>query len=113
MSEAEAALSGLKLAAQFGHQKVILESDSKVLVDGLNGRMGNRAWTILPIINDIRKLTASFVSCEWFWASRSQNMDAHEPAKLGRGLVEARSWLNRAPLALMHVLSSDGLPGPP
>ncbi|KAL6286024.1 hypothetical protein ACE6H2_010414 [Prunus campanulata] len=54
MFEAEAALSGLKLAAQFGHQKVILEYDSKVLVDGLNGRMGNRAWTILPIINDIR-----------------------------------------------------------
>ncbi|KAI5327744.1 hypothetical protein L3X38_027140 [Prunus dulcis] len=79
MSEAEAALSGLKLAAQFGHHRIILESDSKVLC----------------------------------WAPRSQNMAAHEAAKLGRGLVEARCWLNRAPLALMHVLNSDGLPGPP
>ncbi|BFG34916.1 hypothetical protein CerSpe_211900 [Prunus speciosa] len=113
MSEAEAALFGLKLAAQFGHQRVILESDSKVLVEGLIGKLGNRAWTILLIVKDIRKLAASFVSCEWFWAPRSQNMAAHEAAKLGRGLVEARCWLNRALLALMHVLNSDGLPGPP
>lgn len=90
-----------------------MASDSKVLVDGLNGKMGNRAWTILPIIKDIRKLAASFVSSEWCWAPRSQNMAVHEAAKLGRGLVEARCWLNRAPLALMHVLNSDGLPGPP
>lgn len=33
-------------------------------------------------------------------------MAANEAAKLGRGL-------NRAPLALAHVLNSAGLPGPP
>ncbi|ONI06162.1 hypothetical protein PRUPE_5G044600 [Prunus persica] len=100
MSEAEAALSGLKLAAQFGHHRI-------------SWHLIPKAWTILPIIKDIRKLAASFVSSEWCWAPRSQNMAAHEAAKLGRGLVEARCWLNRAPLALMHVLNSDGLPGPP
>ncbi|BBH02943.1 hypothetical protein Prudu_013664 [Prunus dulcis] len=79
MSEAEAALSSLKLAAQFGNHRI--------------------SWHLIPN--------------EWCWAPRSQNMAAHEAAKLGRGLVEARCWLNRAPLALMHVLNSDGLPGPP
>lgn len=91
MSEVEVALAGLKLAANFGHQRVILESDSKVLVDGLNGKRGNRAWTILPIIMEIRKLAAAFVSCEWCWAPRRENKVAHEVAKLGRGLVEVPS----------------------
>ncbi|CAB4307296.1 unnamed protein product [Prunus armeniaca] len=43
-----------------------------------------------PLSKDIRKLAASFGSCEWFWVPRSQNMAALEAAKLGRGLVEAQ-----------------------
>lgn len=43
ISEAESALTGLKLAAHCGHQRAILESNSKVFVDGLNDKKGNTA----------------------------------------------------------------------
>ncbi|KAH0972142.1 hypothetical protein GBA52_024298 [Prunus armeniaca] len=36
--------------------KIVMESDSRALVDGLKGNLGNRVWTVLPIINEIRRL---------------------------------------------------------
>ncbi|XP_021815817.1 uncharacterized protein LOC110758301 [Prunus avium] len=49
-AEAEAAISGLHLAAINGNKKVIMESDSKVLIDGIKGGMRNCAWGIFPLI---------------------------------------------------------------
>ncbi|XP_008242862.1 PREDICTED: uncharacterized protein LOC103341160 [Prunus mume] len=44
---------------------------------------------------------------------RSSNRAAHEAAAIGCRAVELESWVTQPPLSLIHVLVSDGLPGPP
>ncbi|CAL9007311.1 unnamed protein product [Prunus brigantina] len=100
--EAEAAVLGLDLAANLGYSDVYVESDSKTLVDGINGEIRHRAWTIRPSIEVI-----------WRWVQRSSNRAAHEAAAIGSRAVELESWVTQPPLSLIHVLVSDGLPGPP
>ncbi|BFG36616.1 hypothetical protein CerSpe_228900 [Prunus speciosa] len=111
--EAEAALRGLKLARRDGHDNVIVETDSKVLKQCIEGDTRNRGWTILPLILEIRQLAANFGSLEWNWIPRSANRAAHEAARIGSGAVAQVSWVDRPPPSLVSILVSDGLPGPP
>lgn len=67
IAEGRAALRGLKMAIQNGFKKVVIESDSKGLVDGVGGKQG----TIFPLLMEIRKLSSRFESLEWRWVPRS------------------------------------------
>lgn len=60
-AEAEAALGGLKLALLSNYRKVTMETDSLVLKAGVDGKLENRAWKILPILLEIRRMEAMFV----------------------------------------------------
>ncbi|CAL2275834.1 unnamed protein product [Prunus armeniaca] len=111
--EAEAAVMGLLLAANLGYSDVYVESDSKTLVDGIKGDIRNRAWTIRPYIEVIWRRADQFRSVFWRWVQRSSNQATHEAAAIGCRAVELESWVTQPPLSLMHVLVSDGLPGPP
>ncbi|CAL9010413.1 unnamed protein product [Prunus brigantina] len=111
--EAEAAVMGLELAANLGYSDVYVESDSKTLVEGIKGEIRNRAWTIRPSIEVIWRKAVQFRSVFWRWVQRSSNRAAHEAAAIGCRAVELESWVSQPPLSLIHVLVSDGLPGPP
>ncbi|CAB4313879.1 unnamed protein product [Prunus armeniaca] len=60
-AKAEAALGGLKLALLSNYRKVTMETDSLVLKAGVDGKLENRAWKILPILLEIRRMEAMFV----------------------------------------------------
>ncbi|BFG29592.1 hypothetical protein CerSpe_158660 [Prunus speciosa] len=60
IAEGRADLRGLKMAIQNDFKKVVMESDSKGSVDG--GKQGNKAWTIFPLLMEIRKLSLGFLS---------------------------------------------------
>ncbi|CAL9019814.1 unnamed protein product [Prunus brigantina] len=112
-AEAAAAIEGLQLAAQHGYEDIVLETDSKALVEGVHGSSKNQAWSILPLLDDIRCLCHNFQAVRWKWVSRNANRAAHMAATIGYGAVELESWANRPPQSLVHVLVSDGLPCPP
>ncbi|CAL9007008.1 unnamed protein product [Prunus brigantina] len=112
-AEADAALSGLNLAMSLRHRKVMMETDSLALKSGIAGNYGNRAWSILPILLEIRRMESLFDSVEWCWIPRSKNRVAHLAASIGIGAVHRETWLNQPPPSLVRVLSSDGLPCPP
>lgn len=59
-AEADAVLSGLKLALSLSHRKVMMETDSLVVKFGIAGNYGNRAWSILPIVLEIRRMEGLF-----------------------------------------------------
>ncbi|BFG29224.1 hypothetical protein CerSpe_154980 [Prunus speciosa] len=111
--QAEAAIKGLQLASQCGYLDIVMETDSKVLVDGVKGSASNQAWRILPILEDIRSLCHNFHEVRWRWVSRNANRAAHMAAAIGFGSVELESCAYRPPQSLVHVLVSDGLPCPP
>lgn len=77
IAEGRAALRGLKKAIQNDFKKVVMESDSKGLVDGVGGKQGNKVWMIFPLLIEIRKLSSRFESLEWRWVPRSCNGAAH------------------------------------
>ncbi|CAB4283451.1 unnamed protein product [Prunus armeniaca] len=104
-AEAEAALGGLKLALLSNYRKVTMETDSLVLKAGVDGKLENRAWKILPILLEIR--------LEWSWIPRKKNLAAHAAASFGIGTVHRVTWLDQPPPSLMGVLTFDGLPCPP
>ncbi|CAB4308280.1 unnamed protein product [Prunus armeniaca] len=70
-AEGRAALRGLKKAIQNDFKMVVMESDSKGLVDGVGGKQGNN------LLMEIRKLSSRFESLEWRWVPRSCNGAAH------------------------------------
>ncbi|CAB4277855.1 unnamed protein product [Prunus armeniaca] len=102
-AEGRAALRGLKKAIQNDFKVVVMESDSKGLVDGVGGKQGNKVWTIFTLLMEIRKLSSRFESREWSW-----------PLWLG-WVVELWRWkagsIDRQ--SLVHVLVADGMSCPP
>ncbi|CAL8996520.1 unnamed protein product [Prunus brigantina] len=112
MVEALATLHALALAKLMKFDHVSFETDSKILCDGIKGAIGNRIWTIYPLIQEIRKVSYAFPHIEWNWIPRKRNRAAHVAASIGARAVELESWVNRPPPSMMRVLISDGLPCP-
>ncbi|CAL9023602.1 unnamed protein product, partial [Prunus brigantina] len=112
-AEAAAAVKGLQLASQVGQLGIVMETDSKVLFYGVNDHGCRQAWSILPLLEEIRLLSLNFREVRWSWVSRNANRAAHKAASIGFGSVELKSWAFRPPQSLVHVLVSDGLPCPP
>ncbi|CAB4270558.1 unnamed protein product [Prunus armeniaca] len=112
-AEAAAALCALHLAKNRGYLKVILETDCKVLIDGITGNHGNNSWPILPLIDEIHVVVSSFEEVTWSWVPRSANRAAHVAVSIDNKAMELQSWVDRPPLSLVGVLTSDALPCPP
>ncbi|CAL8989788.1 unnamed protein product [Prunus brigantina] len=112
-AEAAAALCAVHLAKNRGFMKVILETDCKVLFDGISGNHENNSWAILPLIDEIQDVVSTFEEVIWSWVPRSANRAAHAAASIGNRAMELQSWVDRPPLSLVGVLTSDGLPCPP
>ncbi|CAL8999806.1 unnamed protein product, partial [Prunus brigantina] len=69
------------------HRKVMMKTDSLALKSGIAENYGNRAWSILPILLEIRRMESLFDSVEWCWIPRSKNRVAHLAASIGIGAV--------------------------
>ncbi|VVA18748.1 PREDICTED: reverse mRNAase [Prunus dulcis] len=112
-AETEAAIEALRCARLRGYSKIEMESDSKVLIDNIKGNVCTKAWTILPLLDEIRRLSAGFSNVEWRWIPRGANRAAHVTAAIGLRAVCPQGWANQPPPSLVRVLASDGLPSPP
>ncbi|CAB4282607.1 unnamed protein product [Prunus armeniaca] len=91
----------------------MLETDSTILKQSVEGMTNNGAWSILPIILEIRRLGNSFQRVEWSWIPRSINKAVHAAASIGIRAVVQICWAERPPPSLQGVLEVDGLPGQP
>ena len=81
VAEASAILWAIQLAKLEDFQNVIVESDSKVPVDCMNGIQAEANWKIAAIVLDVNFLSLDFVSCCFSWVKREANMVAHALAK--------------------------------
>ncbi|KAI5348546.1 PREDICTED: Reverse mRNAase zinc-binding domain [Prunus dulcis] len=112
-TEAHAALMGVSLAADLGVQQVIVETDSKVLLQNIIGGSCKSVWSIYPIISAIRRRCNRFSSCNWRWIPRKCNGVADSIAASARRRMSKDVWLHRPPSSLVFVMQADGLPCPP
>jgi ribonuclease HI len=91
VAEARAAKDGLELALQLGHQRVVLESDSSILVSAIKSSTEDRS-IIAGIRRDIRELCRLFISFEVNFVRREANSLADRCAKEVSVDSPVRDW---------------------
>ena len=77
----EAVLWALQLALSEQFLYVIIEGDSQICMDSLNGNSSYGSWSISSICNDILALCKSFSGCNFCQVKREANNVAHSLAK--------------------------------
>lgn len=110
--EAMAVLMGLNLAAELGHQNIVVECDAKNVVDCITKKRTMASWKIFPILSAIWRKTQDFQYVHWNWVPRMANQAAHAAAKVSNARVGNFRWMSQPPSSLVSVLSRDVLPYP-
>jgi ribonuclease HI len=82
-AEYRAALAGLALAAEHGASKVLLRSDSRLLVEQLSGGFRVKDPTLRRLHEEARGLMAMFEDVSIEHVPREQNADADRMANVG------------------------------
>jgi probable phosphoglycerate mutase len=83
VAEYTAALEGLKRAAKLGGRKVVLRSDSRLLIEQLSGRWRVKNPTLIRLHEEIRGLLGKFQSVTFEHVPRELNRTADRLANRG------------------------------
>ncbi|BFG15579.1 hypothetical protein CerSpe_018530 [Prunus speciosa] len=113
MAEAQAAVEGCRFAIERSFSKVCFESDSRDVVQCINGNIRRGRWNLYPILSKIKELRNSFAMSSWRWINRIGNQAADHLASLALSRSSPEVLESRPPTSLVHVLNNDGLPCPP
>uniref|UniRef100_A0A2N9GTN8 Reverse transcriptase domain-containing protein n=1 Tax=Fagus sylvatica TaxID=28930 RepID=A0A2N9GTN8_FAGSY len=79
-AETCAILWALKLAAEESFLHILVEGDSKISFDAIQGE-STVPWSISSIVSNVIELRKVFVSCDFCWVGREANFVAHSLAK--------------------------------
>ena len=83
VAEYTAAIRGLEEAARLGALRVLLRSDSQLLINQLNGRYRVKTAHLVPLHRRIRDLVSSFERVTFEHVPRAQNAEADRLANVG------------------------------
>ena len=92
VAEYTAAREGLRRAAELGARRVLLRSDSKLLIEQLSGRYRVKAEHLRPLFAEVRGLIAGFDSVRLEHVPRERNREADRLANEG-----VDDWLRARP----------------
>ncbi|KAH1031968.1 hypothetical protein J1N35_044142 [Gossypium stocksii] len=99
-AEAEAVKMSLKTVVDKGFRKIIVEIDSKVLMDDINdgGEVSFR-WKLLPILKNIWSFSKQVSNCRFKLIGRDANKATDWAAAQGRLMMCPCNWVN-APIII-------------
>jgi ribonuclease HI len=83
VAEYRAAIEGLRLASEHGAERVLLRSDSRLLIEQLAGRFKVKARNLIPLHLDARAAMRAFREVGLEHVPRAQNADADALANQG------------------------------
>lgn len=83
VAEYRACIEGLRLAAKHGARRVVVRSDSRLLVEQLSGRFRVKNHTLLRLHGDARALIRGFDEVRFEHVPRTENADADALANQG------------------------------
>ncbi len=83
VAEYRAAMEGLRLAKDFGADEVLLRSDSRLLVEQLEGRFRVKNPTLIRLHGEVRNLVSEFTSVRFEHVPREFNREADRLANQG------------------------------
>ncbi|KAL5861739.1 hypothetical protein ACOSQ4_003035 [Xanthoceras sorbifolium] len=105
-AEAMAILSGIKLARNAGIYPVLVDSDSKVVVDLLNG-LGRSRTSLGLLISRILEVSSSSQIISFSFSPRVCNVAAHALARLALSLDKDVVWIEETHDSLALILLAD------
>jgi ribonuclease HI len=76
VAEYTACISALEKAKELGFKRILVCSDSQLLVNQLNGNYSVRAEHLIPLYQKAQKLIESFEEAKFTWIPRSENREA-------------------------------------
>ncbi|OVA10954.1 hypothetical protein BVC80_7757g6 [Macleaya cordata] len=107
-AESAAALSTITWAKEMSKTNIILEGDSKQVIDYINGSGGDYfEWRCKPILDKVRELKATIPNCQCNYTARVGNKAADTLSKYGRSLSLLTFWINSHPLFITDVINMD------
>ncbi|KAL6225204.1 hypothetical protein ACLB2K_004055 [Fragaria x ananassa] len=112
-AEARAGIEACSLAEKLTPFPIIIESDSKCLIDAINSPSNCNIWSIYPAVAKIKNSPSFRQRFVWSWISRKANSTADHLASLTVRRMCPDVWIDRPPSSLVGILSRDGLPCPP
>jgi probable phosphoglycerate mutase len=83
VAEYRAALEGLRAAAELGATRVVVRSDSRLLVEQLSGRFRVKNPTLIRLHGEVRALMADFAEVGFEHVPRELNRQADRLANQG------------------------------
>ncbi|KAH9747206.1 reverse transcriptase domain-containing protein [Citrus sinensis] len=104
MCEARAALWGIQAAIKAGASSIILESDSKRVVELINSKQSTLT-ELFWVIFDILEAKKSFQNFKAQHVGRTCNTLAHNLAKLALRKSEPCIWLDEFPAEILYLFS--------
>lgn len=105
MAEAKAVLWGMQAAITAGAASVIIESDSKGVVQPINNNNKGTLTEIFWVILDILELNKNFQNFKAQHVFRRSHILAHFMAKLALKKFDSSIWLDEIPVDIMYLFS--------
>ncbi|XP_040942069.1 uncharacterized protein [Gossypium hirsutum] len=106
LDEATVVLHGLQFAPEMGFSNVILESDSRLVIQNLQSSKEDYS-EIRPLTWDAKALARNFSSCIFEFVARDWNSAAHAMAVEGLKRFEDFFWVEDAPVTALEMADSD------
>lgn len=105
VAEALSLREAASLADNFNLERVIFESDNKILIEVCKGRSIRKE--IQGVVDDIISLSSNLQSSDFTWIKREANHCAHTIAALARDNLLQGSWCLRPPALLRRAIVRD------
>nr|KJB09365.1 hypothetical protein B456_001G136500 [Gossypium raimondii] len=112
IAEALVVLHGLQFALDLSFSNVILESDSRLVVNNIQKSSEDYSES-RPFIWDVKNLARKFQRCRFQFIAREGNGAAHVMAIEGMRTEGDSFWVEDAPLKALEVADSDRRSGRP
>ncbi|CAL1368987.1 unnamed protein product [Linum trigynum] len=112
-AEYEALLAGLSMAQELGAQRLVVHSDSTLVVNQVDGTFETREPTLMAYVNAVRAALANFIDARVIHIPREENLHADALSKLATArdfLDERHVIVERRPALLCSQTTTLPLP---
>lgn len=106
MAEAAGLRLGLLHARRLGLHSILVEGDSKILIDCLLG-ITHVTWRIITLVHDIKQLAQHFNVISFKHVMLEANFVADSLANLGHSKEDTCIWVNILPIEPIQALHFD------
>lgn len=90
----------------YQHQRVIVKSDSKLLINSVNG-VCETPWKIKMLVKDIKAISTVFLSIHFRHVYREANLVTYVITELGHDVYNVVIWSNCLPFFAFPAFHLD------